>query len=204
MVTDDEAQITNRVLTEASTSTSVIKSSITTSLLNSHEYTETEEIGAEGLDSSYVYGNAQMLFLRECNRTFVGGSTLALNIKESSDIKEWLRNAEKYAQKWYFGLSLPANAVFVKHGSDLRESNFLNGEAGIYILCTINTYAIGEKWILHYDSNLSEMTITVNDEDFPSAKWNVHSDAMPNLIPVSIYDMGSTTAVSDKDTHGTH
>lgn len=204
MVTDDEAQITNRVLTEASTSTSVIKSSITTSLLNSHEYTETEEIGAEGLDSSYVYGNAQMLFLRECNRTFVGGSTLALNIKESSDIQEWLRNAEKYAQKWYFGLSLPANAVFVKHGSDLRESNFLNGEAGIYILCTINTYAIGEKWILHYDSNLSEMAITVNDEDFPSAKWNVHSDAMPNLIPVSIYDMGSTTAVSDKDTHGTH
>jgi hypothetical protein len=205
LVTDSEAQTTYNVLQAASNyaGNSAVSKGITTSLLNSNTY-GTDGIGGEGLDYSYIYGNAQMFFLREYNRTFIGGTTLALNEKVLNNdfVKNITTNAERYAQKWYFGIGLPASAVFVPHGEVCNEKNILSGN--FYVLCVIDVYAIGEKWAVHYESELSKESITINGKTYSSSVWNVYSSTFPDVIPVCMYDASRTTAAGDQDTQGSH
>jgi hypothetical protein len=145
-----------------------------------------------------------MFFLREYNRTFIGGTTLALNEKflNNDFVKNITTNAERYAQKWYFGIGLPASAVFVPHGEVCNEKNILSGN--FYVLCVIDVYAIGEKWAVHYESELSKESITINGKTYSSSVWNVYSSTFPDVIPVCMYDASRTTAAGDQDTQGSH
>lgn len=204
MVTDTESSITYDVVKNLAPGDSniAVKDAIKTSMLDSNDY-GTNELGGEGLDYSYIYGNAQMLFLREFNRTFIGGTTLALNEQASGNFaRNMQRNAEMYAQRWYFGLGLPASSVFVKHGDDCHEYNILTGD--YYIICLIDVYAIGEKWAIHYESELSHEAITIDGHSYSADKWNVYDETMPLAIPVCMYDLNRTSSAGDQDTHGSH
>lgn len=205
-ITETESAITYNVVHQIKSeyTNMAVVNGITSSILDENTY-GTEGIGGDGLDYSYIYGNAQMLFLREFNRTFVGGTTLALNeVKGSNGSFQAAiqRNAEMYAQRWYFGLGLPASAVFVRHGQDCHESNILTGN--YYILCLVDVYAIGEKWAVHYESVLSGEDLTIDGKVYSSDKWNIYSDTMPAAVPVCMYDLTKSNSSSDMDTHGTH
>ena len=99
------------------------------------------------------------MYLREYNRTFVGGTTAALNEKlpTTAFTKALIRNAGMYAQKWYFGIKLPSSTVFVRHGETLTyhkvvqnggtytmASTDLSSEQGWVIYCRVLIFAIGE------------------------------------------------------------
>ena len=165
------------------------------------------ELGADILDYSYVYGNAQILFLREYNRTFVGGESSAIKqtLESAPEFaqKSVTESAVRYGQKWHFGIGLPASAVFVEHGVKISESNILTAEEGWYILCIIDAYAIGEKWVINYQSSLSTKPIVVGGKEFEADEWNQYKETFKHVIPVAIYMPGHTSA-SDKDTYGTH
>lgn len=197
LVSNDEADTTISVLNDSLLSPNVsLSKGITKSILNSNSY-GSDELGADGLNYSYIYGNAQMLFLREYNRTFIGGNSSA--ISAGTDLDE---DAQKYAQKWYFGLGLPASAVFVKHGVNITESNIISAD-DYYILCVIDVYVIGEKWVNHYVSPIADSSLTIGSKTYTKAEWNVYKDNMPYLLPVAIYDITSTSS-GDMDSTGSH
>ena len=152
------------------------------------------------LDFNYYYGNSQIMFLREYNRTFIGEANQQI---QSWDEVDWSNRARRYGQKWYFGISLPSSAIFVRHGeTKFTEETIINGKEG-YILVVLDVYAIGEKWILHYQSEISDDNITIDDVTWTSDQWKVYPEQYPYLLPVSMY-RASQLAAGDLDTRGTY
>lgn len=201
MVTTSEAATTESVMNEAQSASAplAVSSGITKTLLQPNNYGSNGAIGSDILSYDYSYGNAQYLFLREYNRTFVGGTTLALNFKDAGS--DYSDNAMKYGQKWYFGLGLPVSSVFVPHGYSVSNTTI---KTSGYIICTIDVYAIGEKWVLHYDTPLSDMDFTIADDTYSCDEWNPYRDVLPNVIPVTYYDLSTSSAATDADTTGSH
>lgn len=182
-----------------------IRNGFNTSLLDPYEYGN-NDVGGTALDESYTYGNAQMEFLREFNRTFIGGSTLALNESDShSGFSAMVqRNATKFAQKWRFTVGLPSSTVFVKHGDPINPTTIINVEAKYWLICLIDIYSIGEKWVLHYESNISGEDIKIRDTYYPWERWNVYKESFPYLIPIFMSYLPAGTSADDKDIRGTH
>lgn len=164
-ITAKEAEVTYDVVKKLSQERNnvAVKNGIKTTLLDYYDYSDKSMIGGDALDCTYAYGNAQIMYLREYNRTFVGGTTAAL--KEQSPTtaftKALIRNAGMYAQKWYFGIKLPSSTVFVRHGETLtyhkvtRNGNVytltttdLSAEEGWTIYCRILIFSIGDKYVL--------------------------------------------------------
>lgn len=182
-----------------------LKKGITKTMLDKNSYGDSSTIGGEGLTYEYIYGNSQIMFMREYNRTFVGGQlTFFDSLNSTQKYKHMEKNAEVYGQKWYFNLGLPASSVFVKHGEDPITKNILNGREG-YILVVLDIYAIGEKFITRYQSPLSQASVKVDyNTEYEAKEWNVYEGDDPHLIPVSFYDLSQEDASSDMDNHGTH
>lgn len=200
MVTQREAETTYYVMytDKNQTSNPAVTKGITETLLEPFELdtSNSEDL----LDYSYYYGNTQIEFLREQNRTFIGG--VNNYIKDNKEVN-WANRAKRYGQKWYFGLGLPASSVFVKHGThEFTAENIINGKDGV-ILVLIDVYAIGEKWVLHYQSELSNEGIRIDGNDIPSDIWKVYPERYPNLIPVSMY-RADQLAPNDIDDRGTY
>lgn len=200
MVTQREAETTYYVMytDKNQTSNPAVTKGITETLLEPFKLdTSAEE---DLLDYSYYYGNTQIEFLREQNRTFIGGVNNYINDNKEQN---WTNRAKRYGQKWYFGLGLPASAVFVKHGKhEFTAENIINGKDGV-ILVLIDVYAVGEKWVLHYQSELSDEGIRIDGHDIPADEWKVYPDRYPNLIPVSMY-RADQLAPNDIDDRGTY
>lgn len=206
-VSDRESAVTysvvhgghNRTVT-SNNSTSLI----TTSILDPFELrTAVNEDNMDYmLDSRYYCGNTQIMFLRESNRTFIGGHNIDLNDTREN---EWTLNRGQYAQKWYFTLGLPSTAVFVEHGeSAVNDKTIINGKKGYILTLIAEMYAVGEKWVLTYSSDLSNTTIPLPDgTNLPPDIWKVYPDKYPNQIPISLYNT-ETMSDSDLDTRGTY
>lgn len=207
-ITSKEAEITHRVVKEIAPSRDIpdVKNGITTTILDYFDYSDMNNLGGLALDDTYAYGNGQMLFLRELNRTFIGGTSLALKQKTSNDayVKSMLDRAGMYAQKWYFGFSLPSSTVFVRHGDKVKQSTILTYEQNWYILCTVDIYVIGEKWAYQYETNLSQSDIKIEDKTIHADKWNVYKKKFPHAFPVCIYNLNKQQSTTDLDTQGSH
>lgn len=208
-ITEPEAKITYNVMKDLAPNKGVkeVTDGVNQSILEYFDYSDKNNIGGLALDDTYVYGNAQMLFLREYNRTFIGGTTLALNQKNSdlsSFASSTLYNSQLYAQKWYFGLSLPSSTVFVEHGKRVKESTILTADEHWYIICLVEIYVIGEKWALTYNTRLSEAGIKIEDHLISNEKWNVYEKKFPNAFPVCIYNLSKANSAIDLDTRGSH
>lgn len=221
MVTDKEARITRDVMVALNDKTSdELKkwnitgegATYTRSLLTPETY-DAKYIGDTYLNTTYTYGNAQFLFLRERNRTFVGGNTVGVEYGDSKSVDHgdaahgtvdvsdnllWRMNA----QKWYFGLGLPSSSVFMKHGEmfDLNKC-YKDG----YILVTVDVIIKGHVWTLQYKSDVARMNINVGGKPISWEKWQ--PDASNKwYIPVTYYALGDGyyTSQADLDTEGTH
>ena len=207
-ITSAEAKITHDVVKKLSQEKEAVqaKDGITTSILDQYDYSDTSMIGGIALEPTYTYGNGQMLFLREFNRTFIGGTTLALNqaVPSGTFGKSVVRNSEMYAQRWHFNISLPSSSIFVRHGDKVREDTILNGNEGWYILCLVDIYAIGEKWAMHYTSDLSNAAIKLEDRQIPEGEWNVYHDKFPNAIPIGFHNIEKENSSIDLETRGSH
>lgn len=200
MVTKRESETTYYVMYTDSKQTNnpAVKKGITETLLQPFELDSSDV--DDLLDYNYYYGNTQIEFLREQNRTFIGGVN---DYIEDSKETNWTNRAKRYAQKWHFGLGLPSSAVFVKHGAhEFNDKTIINGKKGV-ILVMIDVYAVGEKWVLHYQSELSNEGITVDGKTFSAEDWKVYPDQVPNMIPVSMY-RADQLAPNDLDDRGTY
>lgn len=202
MVTDFEA---NATLRASDIDAYMGKSLVTTSFIEKYALSANDgAIGSVAVDSTYTYGNAQLMYLREPNRTLVGGASVALGYDDASMIQDGrpfvTDNAELYAQKWYFGMKLPTNAIFVKHGSTNVSSKT---KAYRYVICTLEVYAVGEKWVLRYESPIGQSAITTGSYTFDWEAWNKIKETNPYLLPVTYYDL-SDNASSDFDTRGSY
>ena len=195
---------------------SILNREITTTILDQHKYSGVT-LG-DNIDSKYYYGNGQMLFLREFNRNFVGGPSLALN-EDPVGLDESLtgdagwdngfmytiqRNSKIYGQRWYFNFGLPASAVFVKHGTTPINGEVLNSQVGVYVVSMIDCYAIGNKWTVHYESESSWQDVVINSSGIPYELWNTYHETLPHYIPVCIYDMSQASASNDLSSRGSH
>lgn len=207
-VTHNEAEVTDSVFDikskkPQSTAQAVIKG-INTSLLDSYDKDSTDDsiVGTTAMTYDYSYGNGQLMFMREYNRTFIGGPTTAL-LNTDSKWESRAINARMYGQKWYFSLGLPESAVFMSHGVKYDKTKSIENGDG-YILVSVDVFAIGEKWILHYDSELS--TIKINVGNARGLDYDVWSANDPNkyLIPITYYDLSESTSSADRTTQGTH
>lgn len=200
MVTKREAETTYYVMytDRLQTNNQAVKQGITETLLEPFELDSSAE--EDLLDYNYYYGNTQIEFLREQNRTFIGGVN---DYIEDSKETNWTDRAKRYAQKWHFGLGLPSSAVFVKHGAhEFNDSTIINGKDGV-ILVMIDVYAVGEKWVLHYQSELSNEGILVDGHEYSADDWKVYPDQVPNMIPVSMY-RADQLAPNDIEDRGTY
>lgn len=200
MVTKREAETTYYVMytDRLQTNNQAVKQGITETLLEPFELDSSAE--EDLLDYNYYYGNTQIEFLREQNRTFIGGVN---DYIEDSKETNWTDRAKRYAQKWHFGLGLPSSAVFVKHGAhEFNDSTIINGKDGV-ILVMIDVYAVGEKWVLHYQSELSNEGIIVDGHEYSADDWKVYPDQVPNMIPVSMY-RADQLAPNDIEDRGTY
>ena len=199
LVTEYEAKVTYEVIKSASSHSNLAVSlGITKTLLQPISLSTVTDPTAL-LDFKYYYGNPQIEFLREYNRTFIGGVNKQIS---DDDITEWTNNAKKYGQKWYFGIGLPSTSIFIKHGvTQFTDENIVNDKDG-WILVALDTYAIGEKWVLHYESHVSDEGIVINNIPYDRDTWNFDPEHLPNLVPVSIYDT-KTMSSGDTDTRGT-
>lgn len=200
MVTKREAETTYYVMYTDSQQTNnpAVKKGITETLLEPFELDSSDV--DDLLDYNYYYGNTQIEFLREQNRTFIGGVN---DYIEDSKETNWTNRAKRYAQKWHFGLGLPSSAVFVKHGAhEFNDRTIINGKKGV-ILVMIDVYAVGEKWVLHYQSELSNEGITVDGKTYSAEDWKVYPDQVPNMVPVSMY-RADQLAPNDLDDRGTY
>lgn len=189
MVTPDESRITYDVLNEYPD-----RKSILTKVSES-----TEGIGGEDLDIRYTYGCSQMLFLRERNLTYIGGTTAPLGWTNPVPTDAVTDN-KQHAQKWYFGLGLPSSAVFVPHGEKLTDKTVL--KTGI-VVNSIDVVAIGRVWTLHYESEVSKMSFDYEGGSVGWEVWNPWHEKFPWLIPVTYYNIGDTST-ADLDTQGSH
>ncbi len=200
MVTKREAETTYYVMKtdKELTNNPAVKKGITETLLEPFKLDSSAE--ADLLDYNYYYGNTQVEFLREQNRTFVGGVN---NYIGDSKETNWTNRAKRYGQKWHFGLGLPSSAIFVKHGStQFNSETIINGKEGV-ILVLVDVYAVGEKWVLHYQSEISDEGLIIDGHPVSADTWKVYPDQYPNLIPVSMY-RADQLAPNDIEDRGTY
>lgn len=178
---------------------------ISVSILDPYAYLSDPGIAGGYLTSYYTYGSAQLMFLREYNRTFVGGGTLALSYDDSGFGNQIL-NAKQYGQTWYFNLGLPESSVFIRHGEVLNYENMQKMDAlrNARIVVFLDVYAIGEKYVLHYDSSLRNVLKTLTPNT--NTKWRkwFNIDTHKYLIPVQYYELDNLRSTADKNTLGSH
>lgn len=215
-ITAKEAEVTYDVVKRlaASKNNVAVKNGIKNTILDYYDYSDKTTIGGDALDATYAYGNAQIMYLREYNRTFVGGTTAALNEKlpTTAFTKALIRNAGMYAQKWYFGIKLPSSTVFVRHGEILTyhkvvqngntytmASTDLSSEEGWTIYCRILIFAIGDKYVL---ISHSKPSIDPNPTNPPPP--DDHTPDPSNYLTTITIDLDKGKSTIDLEGRGSH
>lgn len=212
-ITAKEAEVTYDVVKKlaAEKNNVAAKNGIKTTILDYYDYSDKTTIGGDALDATYAYGNAQIMYLREYNRTFVGGTTAALNeeLPTTAFTKALIRNAGMYAQKWYFGIKLPSSTVFVRHGETLTyhkvvqnggtytmASTDLSSEKGWVIYCRVLIFAIGDKYVL-----ISHSKPSIDPDPDPA---NQTRPVPNNYLTTVTIDLDKGKSTIDLEGRGSH
>lgn len=172
-------------------------------------------------DERDILGSANVLFLNDLNRTFIGSthtSGVDKNPEGLSGSKEILD--AKYAQqgqRWHFTLGLPSSSVFVEAGKDCTETNIAELESNRrVIVCTLDVKARGSVWTLDYSKGLGNnggkfqilkggqwYDPPAFDEHGNEVVVNAASDVTSNNVIVTVYPSNKTSA-DDVGIEGTH
>jgi hypothetical protein len=168
-----------------------------------------------------ILGSANVLFLNDLNRTYIGSETTSGVDKNPVGLTGTKVIPEaKYAQqgqRWNFTLGLPSSSVFVEAGKDCTEANIKALQStNRVILCTLDVKARGTVWTLDYKkgqgSNNGKFQIVKGgawynppafDENGNEVTVNASSDVTSDNVIVTVYPSNKTSA-DDVGTSGTH
>ena len=152
-----------------------------------------------------IHGTANMLFLRDGNRTFIGTRyRQGVNTEPDNVIPEV--NFNRQAQRWHFTLGLPSTAAFVEKGQDATPENMkkFDMDKGI-IVCALEIYSRGTVWTLKYSGvPAGERSFYLFDRNTTLVSWEDAGDKGPqDKVVVTVYT-DSKTSRNDLVTRGTH
>jgi len=113
--------------------------------------------------TSYTFGTAQRLHLKDRTRVFIGSETQNTVNHDPSGIFDDLY-ATRQGQRWNFTVKLPSSAVFVEHGKQCTQANIndLTSNSSV-IVCALDIIAAGEVWNLRYDGTVINAPFKVTD-----------------------------------------
>jgi hypothetical protein len=138
--------------------------------------------------NSYVFGDAQILYLADQNRTFIGSNETNGNLEDPSGIipKSLF---EKQAQRFNFTIGLPSSSVFVKEGEDVSTSNMNQiMDSNHVIVMALDIKAFGQTYALQYTHPSGNQPIVINGVSYPTTS-----------IPYSVFAVLSANKSSSDD-----
>lgn len=145
--------------------------------------------------SQYPFGTAQIMQLKERNRTFVGSSkTYEKDMNPGDIIPE-----EKFGmqgQRWHFTYGLPSSAVVVPKGQQPTQNNIdaLRNKNSV-ILMGADIKAVGDTYALTYSIAGGNNTV-----DIAGTSWDISTIPYPIL---TVYSANKSSA-DDLEVVGTH
>lgn len=163
-----------------------------------------------------VIGSANVLFLNDINRTFIGSTTTYGQDKNPGSLVDpgWYA---AQSQRWHFTLGVPSSAVFVESNLDCTEANIkaLQSEDRV-IVGTLDITVQGEVWQLKYDgTHLNNDGYTIFEDDpepydppsFDKDGDPVDPDSPENVTgddPIYVIYPPDKTSKDDVIVQGTH
>lgn len=153
----------------------------------------------------YLHGTANMLFLRDRNRTFIGTrNRYGTNTETDNRIPEVEFNRQ--AQRWHFTLGLPSTATFVKQGEACTPENIAkyDMDKGV-IVVALDIKSKGTVWTLGYDGTpVGERSFYLFDNNTTKISWEDAGTNGPEDKTVVLVYTNSKTSRNDLSTEGTH
>lgn len=153
----------------------------------------------------YLHGTANMLFLRDRNRTFIGTrNRYGTNTETDNRIPEVEFNRQ--AQRWHFTLGLPSTATFVRQGEACTPENIAkyDMDKGV-IVVALDIKSKGTVWTLGYDGTpVGERSFYLFDNNTTKISWEDAGTDGPEDKTVVLVYTNSKTSRNDLSTEGTH
>lgn len=153
----------------------------------------------------YLHGTANMLFLRDRNRTFIGTrNRYSANTETDNRIPEVEFNRQ--AQRWHFTLGLPSTATFVRQGEACTPENIAkyDMDKGV-IVVALDIKSKGTVWTLGYDGTpVGERSFYLFDNNTTKISWEDAGANGPEDKTVVLVYTNSKTSRNDLSTEGTH
>lgn len=153
----------------------------------------------------YLHGTANMLFLRDRNRTFIGTrNRYGTNTETDNRIPEVEFNRQ--AQRWHFTLGLPSTATFVRQGEACTPENIAKYDMdnGV-IVVALDIKSKGTVWTLGYDGTpVGERSFYLFDNNTTKISWEDAGANGPEDKTVVLVYTNSKTSRNDLSTEGTH
>lgn len=152
-----------------------------------------------------IHGTANMLFLRDGNRTFIG-SRNRYGTNTEVDMKVPEVNFMRQAQRWHFTLGLPSTAGFVRKGLEPTPENLkeFDMEKGV-IVCALEIFSKGTVWTLKYDGvPAGERSFYLFDGNQTLISWEDAGAAGPEDKTVIAVYTDAKTSRNDLLTEGSH
>lgn len=153
----------------------------------------------------YLHGTANMLFLRDRNRTFIGTrNRYGTNTETDNRIPEV--KFHRQAQRWHFTLGLPSTATFVRQGEACTPENIAkyDMDKGV-IVVALDIKSKGTVWTLEYDGTpVGERSFYLFDNNTTKISWEDAGANGPEDKTVVLVYTNSKTSRNDLSTEGTH
>lgn len=155
--------------------------------------------------TKYLHGTANMLFLRDGNRTFVGSRD---RYGDNTEIDGRIPEVafQRQAQRWHFTLGLPSTATFVRKGEPCTPENIkkYDMDKGV-ILCALDVLSQGKVWTLRYDGvPAGERSFYLFGNKTTLVSWEGAGENGPQDKPVVVVYTNAKTSRDDLGTEGTH
>jgi hypothetical protein len=164
--------------------------------------------------SKDIIGSADILYLSDVNRTFIGSSkTYGVNKNPGSLLNEV--GYQEQSQRWNFTVNVPSSSVFVEAGKECNEINIktLQSENRV-IVGTLDLKVRGSVWTLQYDgskmnnlgfqifdSGKSYTTPKFDDKGKPTTDPNKD---VTSRNPIVVVYSSTKTSKDDIESGGTH
>ena len=153
----------------------------------------------------WLHGTANMLFLRDGNRTFIGSRTrYGVNTETDNRIPE--TQFRRQGQRWNFTLGLPTQSAFVRKGEACTPENIAkyDMENGI-IVVALDIISRGTVWTLRYDGTpVGERSFYLFDNNQTLVSWEGAGENGPQDKKVVVVYTDAKTSRDDLTTEGTH
>ena len=153
----------------------------------------------------WLHGTANMLFLRDGNRTFIGSrSRYGVNTEKDGRISEV--KFQRQAQRWNFTLGLPTQSAFVRKGEPCTPENIAkyDMDKGI-IVVALDIIARGTVWTLEYDGTpVSDREFDLFNDGSQIVSWKTAGANGPEDKIVVLVYTDAKTSRNDLTTEGTH